>query len=88
MPLLSALFFSGAHLPNWFLMLVTPVAGYAAIWVYRRYRNLYFLGLAHATIGTLLFLTVPDSWSHHLNIGPPHPEMTALSSSSSSARLP
>ena len=26
-----------------------------------RHKNLYFLGIAHATIGFLLFLVVPDS---------------------------
>jgi hypothetical protein len=59
-----------AHSPNWFLMPVTLVSGYGAIWVYRRYNNLYFLGLAHAMIGFLLFVAVPDSVSHHLNVGP------------------
>jgi len=68
--LLAAGLFSAVHSPNWFLMLVTSVAGYAAILVYRRYKNLYFLGIAHAAIGFLLFLVVPDSLSHHLNVGP------------------
>jgi len=68
--ILTAVLFSVVHSPNWFLMLVTPVAGYVAVWVYRRYKNLYFLGLAHATIGFLLFVAVPDSVSHHLNVGP------------------
>jgi hypothetical protein len=51
-------------------MLITPAAAYEAIRVYHRYKNLYFLGLAHATIGFLLFLVVPDSVSHHLRVGP------------------
>lgn len=68
--LLTAALFSVVHSPNWFLMLVTPVAAYAAIWVYRQQKNLYFLGLAHGTIGTLLFLVVTDSVSHHLRVGP------------------
>jgi hypothetical protein len=69
-PLLSAALFSGAHTPNWFLMGVTLVGGYAATQLYRRYRNLWFLGLAHALFGFVLYLVVPDSISHHLNIGP------------------
>jgi membrane protease YdiL (CAAX protease family) len=68
--LLSAAVFSGAHLPNWFLMLVTFGGGYCAAKVYRKYQNLYFLGLAHATIGFLLYLVVPDWISHHLVVGP------------------
>lgn len=69
-PLYGASLFSGAHLPNWFLMLVTFAAGYVSIRLYFKYRNVWFLGLAHATIGFLLFLVVPDSISHHLNVGP------------------
>lgn len=66
----TAALFSVVHTPNWFLMLVTPLAGYGAIRIYRRYLNLYFLAVAHAMIGFLLFMTVPDAISHHLNIGP------------------
>jgi len=66
----TAALFSAVHCPNLFLMLLTPVAGYASIQIYRRYRNLYFLGMAHATIGFLLFMVFPDTVIHHLNIGP------------------
>jgi hypothetical protein len=66
----SAVLFSGAHLPNWFLMAVTLITGYACARIYLRHNNLYFLGIAHATIGFLLFLVVPDSVSHHLVVGP------------------
>ncbi len=67
--LAAAALFSAVHAPNWFLMPVTLVAGYAATRLYRGYRNLYFLGLAHGTVA-LLFLVVPDSISHGLIIGP------------------
>ena len=66
----SAILFSGAHLPNWFLMLVGLVAGYCCACIYRTHKNLYFLGIAHGTVGALLFLVVPDSVSHHLIVGP------------------
>ncbi|MBZ5725695.1 MAG: CPBP family intramembrane metalloprotease [Acidobacteriia bacterium] len=69
-PVVAAALFSGAHTPNWFLMAVAFAAGYCCARIYRRYRNLYFLGLAHATVGFLLFLVVPDSVSHHLMVGP------------------
>jgi membrane protease YdiL (CAAX protease family) len=67
---ISAALFSGAHLPNLFLMAVTLAAGYICARIYRRHKNLYFLGLAHGTVGFLLFLVVPDSISHHLTVGP------------------
>jgi membrane protease YdiL (CAAX protease family) len=68
--IVSAMLFAGAHLPNWFLMAVTLLAGYVCARIYMRHKNLYFLGIAHATIGFLLFLVVPDSISHHLIVGP------------------
>ncbi len=66
----SAVLFSGAHLPNWFLMIVTLVTGYVCARIYLRYKNLYFLGIAHATVGFLLLQVVPDSITHHLTVGP------------------
>jgi len=68
--LFSAALFSGAHLPNLFLMAVTLLLGYCSARIYNRYRNLYFLGVAHGTLGVLLYLVVPDSVSHHLVVGP------------------
>jgi membrane protease YdiL (CAAX protease family) len=68
--LISAALFCGVHFPNWFLMVVAFPAGYCSTRIYWRYRNLYLLGLAHATVGFLLFLVVPDSISHHLRVGP------------------
>ena len=69
-PVIAASMFCGAHTPNWFLMAVTLLLGYCCAVLYRRYKNLYFLGLAHGTVGFLLYLVVPDSISHHLAVGP------------------
>lgn len=69
-PLIAAAVFSATHLPNWFLMLVTFALGYCSTKVYLRYRNVYFLGLAHGIIGSLLWVVIPDSISHHLRVGP------------------
>jgi len=69
-PWIAAALFSGAHLPNWFLMVVTFGAGYWCALNYRKHKNLYVLAIAHATIGFLLFLVIPDSISHHLVVGP------------------
>ena len=69
-PILAALFFSLAHLPNWFLMLATLAGGYLCARIYLKYRNLYFLGVAHGIVGFLIYLFVPDTISHHLYVGP------------------
>jgi len=69
-PIHAAIFFSVAHMPNWFLMLVTFIGGYVCARIYLKYRNLYFLGLAHGVVGFLIYLVAPDSVSHHLYVGP------------------
>ncbi len=69
-PLLAALLFSLAHLPNPFLMAVTLPGGYLAAQLYLRYRSLWLLGLAHGFIGFLLNLVVPDSVSGRFLVGP------------------
>jgi hypothetical protein len=68
--LVAALLFSAAHAPNPFLMAVTLPLGWCATVYYRRTRNLYLLGIAHAGVGLLLFLVAPDSLSRHLRVGP------------------
>lgn len=68
-PVLAAVLFSMAHLPNWFLMVVTLAGGLCCTHLYPRWRNLYALGLAHGVLGFLIYLVVPDSVSHHLRVG-------------------
>lgn len=67
---LAALLFALAHIPNIFLMAVTFVGGYVCARLYRKYRNLYLLGILHGTVGFTLNLTVPDSLSHSFVVGP------------------
>jgi membrane protease YdiL (CAAX protease family) len=69
-PRIAAALFASAHTPNWFLMATTLLLGYCCALIYQRHKNLYFLGIAHGTVGFLLYLVVPDSISHHLNVGP------------------
>jgi hypothetical protein len=69
-PMIAALSFSAIHAPNWFLMIVTLLGGFASAKVYLKFRSLYVLGLAHGILGFLLYLCVPDSVSHHLYVGP------------------
>src|SRR5262249_23369435 len=62
--------FAAAHVPNTLLMAVTLVGGTVAAVAYRRHRNLLFLSLAHALIGTTIWLVAPDTVSHLLRVGP------------------
>ncbi len=68
-PMAGAMF-AAAHLPNPLLMVVTLIGGAIAAVAYQRHRNLFFLALAHALIGTMLWLVVPDALSHNLRVGP------------------
>lgn len=69
-PLLAGLCFAGVHALNWYLMGVTFIAGTLSAFIYVRHRNLYFVGVAHGIVGTVLFLVSPDSISHHFVVGP------------------
>jgi membrane protease YdiL (CAAX protease family) len=67
---IGAACFACVHTPNWFLMIIGFAGAYCSARVWIRYRNLYFLGIAHGAIGSLLYLVVPDAVSHHLTVGP------------------
>jgi Kef-type K+ transport system membrane component KefB len=67
---LAGLCFSLAHTPNWFLMAIALAGGTLCAKIYLKYRNLYFLGMAHGVVGFLIYLVAPDSISHHLYVGP------------------
>jgi hypothetical protein len=58
-----------AHIPNPVLMVTTFVAALFFVSVFRRYRNIYPLGIAHALLGLSLAVTVPDAWIRHMRVG-------------------
>ena len=66
---LAAVLFAAAHLPN------LPLAGATLLWgaiscaLFRRYRNLYALGLAQGVLGLCFAVCVPDALHHHLRVG-------------------
>ncbi len=62
--------FAAVHAPNKFLMLVAAPLGLLSCWFYLRYRSLWALGLAHAAVGTTIYLTAPDWLSGHMLVGP------------------
>jgi len=65
----TALLFSLAHLPNLALTAATLVWGAVSCILFRRYRNLYALGLAQGVLGLCFAVCVPDTLSHHLRVG-------------------
>jgi membrane protease YdiL (CAAX protease family) len=66
---LSAVLFAAAHLPNLPLTVATLIWGAVSCSLFRRYRNLYALGLAQGLLGLCFAICLPDAWHHHLRVG-------------------
>ena len=66
---ITAVLFAAAHLPNLWLSLATLVWGAVSCALFRRYQNLYALGLAQGLLGLCFAVCVPDALSHHLRVG-------------------
>jgi hypothetical protein len=64
-----AVLFAGAHLPNLWLTVATLAWGAISCALFRRYRNLYALGLAQGLLGLCFAACVPDAINHHLRVG-------------------
>jgi len=65
----AAVLFAAAHLPNLPLTAATLVWGAVSCALFRRYRNLYALGLAQGLLGLGFAVCVPDALHHHLRVG-------------------
>ncbi len=66
---ITAVLFAAAHLPNLWLSVATLVWGAVSCALFRRYQNLYALGLAQGLLGLCFAVCVPDALSHHLRVG-------------------
>jgi len=65
----AAVLFAVAHLPNLPLTLVTLVWGAVSCMLFRRYHNIYALGLAQGLLGLCFAVCVPDALHHHMHVG-------------------
>jgi len=66
---IAATLFAVAHLPNVTLAIATLVWGAVSCLLFRRYRNLYVLGLAQGILGLCFAVCVPDVLIHHMRVG-------------------
>jgi membrane protease YdiL (CAAX protease family) len=66
---LAAVLFAAAHLPSPWLTAATLLWGAVSCALFRRYRNLYALGLAQGLLGLCFAVCVPDALHHHLRVG-------------------
>ena len=65
----AGLMFAAAHLPNLTLTAATLVWGIVSCALFRRYRDLWALGLAQGLLGLSFAVCVPDALHHHLRVG-------------------
>jgi Type II CAAX prenyl endopeptidase Rce1-like len=66
---IAGILFAAAHLPNLVLTAATLVWGIVSCALFRRYRNLWALGLAQGLLGLCFAVCVPDALHHHLRVG-------------------
>jgi len=65
----AAVMFGLAHLPNPVLAPLTFLGGWLLSELYRRYRSILPLGIAHGLVGLAIALSVPDHINHHMRVG-------------------
>ena len=66
---IAAFLFAIAHVPN---PVLTPLSFFGALLfceMFRRYRNLYPIGVIHALLGLTIAASLPDSLLHHMRVG-------------------
>jgi membrane protease YdiL (CAAX protease family) len=61
--------FASAHIPNPVLVVATLAVGICFTQLFRRYRNIWGLGIAHGLLGLALTLSVPNDVHHHMRVG-------------------
>jgi len=67
--ILAGVLFAAAHLPNLVLSAATLAWGIVSCALFRRYRNVWALGLAQGLLGLCFAVCIPDAMHHHLRVG-------------------
>lgn len=67
--LAAAGLFAIAHIPSPLLTLLSFLGGILFCELFRRFRNLYPLGLIHGALGLTIAAILPDRWLHHMRVG-------------------
>ena len=65
----SATAYALAHLPNPVLTGLAILGGILFCELFRRWRNLYPIGLIHTALGLTVAASLPDKWLHHMRVG-------------------
>jgi membrane protease YdiL (CAAX protease family) len=65
----AALLFAATHVPSPLLTGLSLIGGLLFCEMFRRYRNIFPLGLVHAAIGLTIAASLPDNLLHHMRVG-------------------
>jgi len=65
----SSLLYALAHIPSPLLTILSFSGGLLFCECFRRWRNLYPLGIIHAALGLTIAASLPDKWLHHMRVG-------------------
>jgi membrane protease YdiL (CAAX protease family) len=67
--LTASALFAVAHLPSPLLTVLSLMGALFFCEMFRRYRNIFPLGLVHAVLGLTIAASLPDSVLHHMRVG-------------------
>jgi hypothetical protein len=67
--LASAVVYALAHLPSPLLTGLSLLGGFLFCELFRRWRNLYPIGIIHGALGITIAASFPDKWMHHMRVG-------------------
>ena len=65
----SSYLYALAHVPSPVLTALSLVGGIVFCELFRRYRNVYPLGMIHDALGLTIAASLPDRWMHHMRVG-------------------
>jgi membrane protease YdiL (CAAX protease family) len=66
---ISALLFAAVHVPSPVLTIASFVGGLLFCEMFRRYRNLFPIGVIHGALGLTIAASLPAAWLHHMRVG-------------------
>jgi len=67
--LATTILFAAAHIPNPILTIGSALAGFFFCEMFRRYRNIFPLGVVHVILGLAMAASISDALLHHMRVG-------------------